>query len=104
MGKYYIFNRQSGVMLGPLRDWIKNRGDWFALYAIDGKIDDEKFCEKVKRGQFRFHPKRGLGISKGCITVDTTKDYQTLWALLKNTKQEKGPGSELMSYGTVTVS
>ena len=91
-------------MLGPLRDWIDNKGNWFALYANDGKIDDETFCEKVKRGQFRLHPKGDLGISQGCITIDSKTDYQTLWTLLKNTKQEKVPGSELMSYGTVVVS
>ncbi len=103
VGTYYIFDRQSGGLLGPLRDWIQNKENWFALYAIDEKIDDETFCDKLKRGQFRLHPKGPAGISEGCITINNKKDYQTLWALLKNTKQQKVPGSELMAYGTVTV-
>lgn len=35
----------------------------FALCAADGKIDDETFCNKVKRGSFRLHPTGNLGIS-----------------------------------------
>jgi len=34
-GKYYIFDRQSGGILGPLRDFITGRDEWFALYAIE---------------------------------------------------------------------
>jgi hypothetical protein len=59
-GLYYIIDRQSGGMLGPLRDLFSNKSDWFALYAADGKIDDETFCNKVKRGSFRLHPKGSL--------------------------------------------
>ena len=38
-GEYYIFDRQSGGLLGPLRDLFTNKDKWFALYAIDNKID-----------------------------------------------------------------
>jgi hypothetical protein len=48
-GAYYIVNRQSGGRLGPLLDFIKDRSDWFALYAADKHIDDEVFCNTVKR-------------------------------------------------------
>lgn len=51
-GAYYILDRQSGGRLGALRDLLRDRSEWFALYAADGKIDDEVFCNKVKRGNF----------------------------------------------------
>ncbi|MDE8603833.1 DUF2778 domain-containing protein [Marinomonas sp. RSW2] len=69
-GTYYIVDRESGGSLGWLYDLIAQKDDWFALYAEDDNIDDETFCEAVKRGQFRLHPKVGRGISKGCITID----------------------------------
>jgi len=102
-GTYYIFDRQSGGLLGPLRDLFSNKDEWFALYAIDEKVDDETFCENVKRGQFRLHPSGPLGISQGCITINNASDYQILRAMLKKTKQEKVPGSELLAYGKVVV-
>lgn len=46
-GTYYILDRQSGGLLGRLRDLFNNRNDWFALYAIDSNIDDSMFCNKV---------------------------------------------------------
>ncbi len=45
----YIFDRPSGGLLGPLQDLFNDHSYWFALYAIDGKIDDETYCNKVKR-------------------------------------------------------
>lgn len=47
-GTYYIFDRQSGGLFGPLSDLFNNKDKWFALYALDGKIDDETYCKKVK--------------------------------------------------------
>ncbi|MEO0443818.1 MAG: tlde1 domain-containing protein [Pseudomonadota bacterium] len=44
------------------------------------------FCEQVKRGQFRLHPKGRRGISQGCITLDNWTDYQVVHSLLKGTK------------------
>lgn len=60
---YYILDRQSGGLLGPVRDIFSGRSDWFALYAADGEIENETFCKKVKRGSFWLHPKGSLGIS-----------------------------------------
>jgi len=60
-GAYYIFDRQSGGLLGPLRDLFTGRDIWFALYAIDNEIDDETYCKQVKRGLFRLHPKGPFG-------------------------------------------
>jgi hypothetical protein len=102
-GEYYIVDRESGGFLGSFYDLFGQRSDWFALYAIDDKIDDETFCNKVKRGNFRLHPKVGRGISKGCITVNTQKDFDRIRALLKATPTGKIPGTSLSCYGKVTV-
>lgn len=102
-GAYYIFDRQSGGLLGPLRDIFSDRKDWFALYALDGKIDDATYCNKVKRGSFRLHPKGPLGISEGCITIETHGDFRRLTALLKGSAQVAIPGSDLKAYGKVVV-
>ncbi|MBL1259565.1 MAG: DUF2778 domain-containing protein [Thiotrichaceae bacterium] len=102
-GTYYIFDRQSGGLFGPLRDMFTGKDQWFALYAIDGKIDDETYCDKVKRGNFRLHPKGDRGISKGCITIDSKTDYQFLRGILKNAKQEAVPDSQFLAYGKVVV-
>jgi hypothetical protein len=102
-GTYYIFDRQSGGLLGPLRDLFHDHSEWFALYAIDGKIDDETFCNKVQRGSFRLHPRGVLGISQGCITLDNKGDFQKLRAFLKAKGQVSVPGTQLKAYGRVVV-
>lgn len=102
-GSYYIFDRQSGGLLGSLYDMLGRHSDWFALYAIDGTIDDETYCEEVKRGNFRLHPKGAVGISKGCITIESLADFQHLRAILKNSIQEAVPGIKLLAYGKVVV-
>ncbi|HKT30597.1 DUF2778 domain-containing protein [Dyella sp.] len=74
--KYYILDRESGGRLGWLYDLFKkNVGDWFSLYADDGKVDDETFCNQMKRAQFRLHPKGNLGISEGCIVINQATDF-----------------------------
>ncbi len=103
LGKYHIFDRQSGGLLGPLRDLFTDRDEWFALYAIDEKIDDETYCEKVKRGLFRLHPKGPFGVSKGCIVIDNWSEFQTVKSLLKKTETKIISETGLESYGTVTV-
>ena len=102
-GEYYIFDRESGGLLGPLRDLFNNRDDWFALYAIDDNIDDEAFCNKVKRGQFRLHAKGFTGKSEGCVVIEKQSDYQFLRTILKNTTQIEIPGIELKAYGRLVV-
>lgn len=102
-GIYYIFDRQSGGVLGSLRDMLSGHGDWFALYAIDEKIDDETFCNQVKRGNFRLHPKGTAGISQGCITLENRSDYQRLRATLKGLPPTTVPGIALKAYGRVVV-
>lgn len=102
-GTYYIFDRESGGMLGPLRDAFTGRGDWFALYSDDERIDDETFCNSVKRGNFRLHPKGTLGRSEGCVVIDRQADFFRLRALLKSTQPTGVPGSKLKAYGILIV-
>ena len=102
-GEYYIVDRQSGGFLGPLKDFLTDRDRWFALYAIDGSIDDETFCDKVKRGQFRLHPEGPLGISEGCITIKNKTDFDKLYIQLKNTEVELIPSIGIKAYGKVVV-
>lgn len=83
-GSYYIVNRESGGLLGSIRDHLLQRTDWFALYAADASIDDKLFCNEVERGNFRLHPKRGTGNSKGCIVINRERDFQILRQMLLN--------------------
>lgn len=102
-GTYYIFDRQSGGLLGPLRELFNDKVSWFALYAADEKIDDETYCKKVKRGAFRLHPKGDLGRSEGCITIDKIGDFHHISAMLRGACQAEVPGSKLKAYGKVMV-
>ena len=102
-GEYYIFDRQSGGLLGPLRDLFGKKDEWFALYAIDEKIDDKTYCEQVKRGLFRLHKKGDLGISRGCITLNDWTDFQVVRSLLKGTKTITISETGLECYGKVRV-
>lgn len=102
-GAYYILDRQSGGLLGYLRDMFSDRKEWFALYAIDKEIDDITYCNEVKRGNFRLHPKGPLGISQGCITVESLDDFKRLRSILKESEQTSIPGTNLKAYGKVTV-
>ncbi|MBN4078915.1 DUF2778 domain-containing protein [Gammaproteobacteria bacterium AH-315-C21] len=102
-GTYYIIDRQSGGLLGPLRDLFTDRDTWFALYAIDEKVDDETFCNNVKRGLFRLHPKGPFGRSEGCVVINKESDFLFLRTILKNTSKSLMPDTELESYGRLVV-
>ena len=103
VGVYYIIDRQSGGLLGPLRDLFTDRDEWFSLYAADSRIDDETFCDNVKRGQFRLHPKGVLGRSEGCIVIDDHAKFQQLNSILRGSQTIVIPGGKLQAYGRVTV-
>jgi hypothetical protein len=103
IGTYYIFDRQSGGLPGPLKDIFRDHSDWFSLYAINGEIDDETYCKQVKRGNFRIHPKGPAGISQGCITLENRSDFQRLRAMLKGSTTITVPGIALQAYGKVVV-
>lgn len=102
-GRYYIIDRQSGGLLGAVREFFTDKKEWFALYAIDSKIDDETLCEGVKRGNFRLHPKGIAGISEGCVTVESHADFHKLRTILKGTVPSKIPGTDYTTYGILTV-
>lgn len=102
-GRYFIFDRQSGGILGIFYDLFTHKDQWFALYSADSEIDDASYCDAVRRGNFRLHPKGVRGISKGCITIDKSSDFQRIRLLLKNSTQVPVPGTELLAYGIVTV-
>lgn len=102
-GRYYILDRESGGLLGPLRELWNNKRDWLSLYADDGKIDDYTLCEHIKRGNFRLHPKGEFGISEGCITIASTADFYRIRSMLKATRPVPISGTSLHTYGKVTV-
>jgi hypothetical protein len=101
IGMYYIVDRPQG-RFNVFENAVK--GDWFALYAKDRVIDDERWCDGLLRGQFRLHPKGPRGISEGCITLERKSDFYVLHRLLRTTKAEEIPSTTIMSYGTVQVS
>lgn len=103
-GAYYVFNRQSGGLLGPLRDAFSGHSNWFALYAVDDKINDELICDQVRRGAFRLHPKGATGVSYGCVVVDNPTDYQRVQAMVRAHTPQAVPGSSLKAYGRLIVS
>lgn len=102
-GTYYIVDRPTGGVLGSVRDWLGNKGEWFALFADDGSIDDSTLCDQVARGNFRLHPKGPLGRSEGCITIDKLKDFNDIRDALKASPQESVPNSQLKAYAKVVV-
>ena len=102
-GTYYIVDRESGGVLGPLWDRIKGKTNWFALYAIDNRIDDHAYCDEVERGNFRLHPNVPYGVSKGCIVINDPAKYPYLRLILKSSKPTPIPGTKYSAYGKVVV-
>jgi hypothetical protein len=102
-GSYYVVDRPFGMR--DAADLLRgvNKFSWFALYADDGRIDDETFCNKVSRGQFRLHPKGFWGISKGCITLENSHDFSALRSVLLGSGRMSIPGAQLQACGKVRV-
>lgn len=103
-GSYYIVDRESGGRLGWLYDRLQNKSEWFALYAIDSKIDDETLCDGIIRGQFRLHPAGVRATSRGCIVLPNMDDYQLVKNELKSNGKFWVDDSDLTAYGVLTVS
>ncbi len=99
-GKYYIVDRPTGGIFGPIKDWISGKNKWFALYRDDGTIDDSTPSYGLKRGNFRLHPG---SISYGCITLSDQGEYKQLRNLLLKTKKEIIPNTKIPFYGTIIV-
>lgn len=103
-GSYYIVDRQSGGRLGFLYDRLSGKKDWFALYAEDSHVDDfSDWCEGLLRGEFRLHPKVGVGISRGCIVIEQLSDFKVIEATLRARQPTPIPGTELCAWAKVTV-
>ena len=103
-GSYYIVDRPSGGLLGKIKDFFRpEKGTWFGLYRNDGKIDDSTTVNGTVRGSFRLHPKGPLGISEGCITVNSQSDYVRLSFQLMSAKPANIPGTSIRYYGTMEV-
>ena len=50
LGEYYIFDRQGAGHLEVYKNLFNDHSEWFALYALDAKIDDETYCNKENAG------------------------------------------------------
>jgi Protein of unknown function (DUF2778) len=104
IGNYYILTRQSGGTLGKFRDIWNGHSNWFALYADDGKIDDETMCDLVIRGNFRLHPARSAGgYSLGCVTIPSQSDFHVISHFLRSASPGEIPGSVLKAFGKLSV-
>jgi hypothetical protein len=98
-----IVDRQSGGILGGIRDGVLGRNGWFALYPDDDNIDDETFVDGVRRGQFRLHPLGPLGISTGCVVIQNRSDFDHIRSYLISGGLELVPGTQVRAYGTLDV-
>ncbi|NIF51364.1 DUF2778 domain-containing protein [Burkholderia sp. Ax-1724] len=107
IARYYIFDRQSGGLLGPLKERLdlngNKKGEWYSLYAIDGNIDDEVICNGIVRGQFRLHPKGRLGRSEGCVTIERLTDWNRIRSIFTDTPKIPIAGSRLKVYDELIV-
>ncbi len=102
-GEYFILDRESGGRIGWLRDLFSGRTDWFALYANDEKIDDETWCEEVKRGRFRLHPKGPRGVSNGCIVIDNGTNFLFIRSILRSQTPINIEGTDIQAWAKVIV-
>lgn len=108
-GTYYLVDRQSGGLLGPLYDLWGRYGygttdhtKWFMLW--NPHSGDTTTINGVRRGSFRLHPMGELRLSQGCITVVHPSDFSNLERYLRSRKPDLPvPGSTLKAYGTVEV-
>jgi Protein of unknown function (DUF2778) len=100
-GRFYIVDRPTGGRMGAIRNWW--RGHWFALYAADGRVNDETWCDGVMRGNFRLHPKGPRGISQGCVTLENACDFSHISAMLQSVRPTVVAGV-VGAYGVLTVS
>ncbi|NJM32216.1 MAG: DUF2778 domain-containing protein [Limnobacter sp.] len=102
-GKYYVVDRATGI-LQKINAWLQSKNDWFALFAMDGKIDDFMTCDGIRRGNFRLHPMGEEGVSLGCVTLINRSDFDLVSSKLRDQKPlPVGDGGHL-AYAILTVS
>lgn len=107
IGKYAIVSRGCGGRMRCASDFVISRLSpeshywWFALYALDGRIDDETFLRGVQRGRFRLHPGSN---SEGCVTLPSTADFHALRSkLIPNKGIHRIDGTQIECYGVLNV-
>lgn len=96
-GMYFILDSESGCR----RDLFN--GAWFALYAMDNRVDDDTFRNEVMRGRLRLHARGSQASGEGCIVIDDAAQFEILRAMLKSRTPQLVPRSHLRAYGTLTV-
>ncbi|MEL6108754.1 MAG: DUF2778 domain-containing protein [Planctomycetota bacterium] len=103
-GRYYVVDRPTGGR----QDWVRQKVhdwdgklDWFALFAIDGRIDDYTEVDGVRRGNFRMHPGTR---SAGCVTFQQKSDFDEIRQILLGQTPKSVSKSGLLYYGILTVS
>lgn len=99
-GRYFVVDRPSGGTLGPLRDALTGRDEWFALYRDDGRVNDTTTVNGVRRGQFRMHPGTR---SVGCVTFINESHFTEARNTLLAQSTETLPGGSTTYYGILTV-
>ena len=103
LGRYYVVDRPTGGG----RDWVRQnlwdfdgRGDWFALFRIDGNVNDYTRVRGTRRGNFRMHPGTR---SVGCVTFTQKSHFDQARRILLSQSTATVPGSGLSYYGILTV-
>ncbi|MFC0397844.1 DUF2778 domain-containing protein [Paraburkholderia rhizosphaerae] len=113
-GRYWIVDRPTGGFRSQAEAFIKDvrnqfhgapshREEWFALFCDDGQIDDYTWIDGVRRGNFRLHPKAGLGTSLGCITLQSYTHFRVVRQALMQTATVPAGNSGLQAYGWIEV-
>ncbi|RQR34104.1 hypothetical protein DIE04_08975 [Burkholderia sp. Bp8994] len=65
--------------------------------------DVQRALDRVRNRACRHAPKGVQGISRVCVTIESTIDYARLRNLLIAQKPVPIPGSSVRAYGTITV-
>jgi hypothetical protein len=108
-GKYYLLDRQSGGRLGWFYDMISqtdigttDRSKWFMLW--NERTGDTTMINGVRRGEFRLHPAGSRQLSQGCITVQSSVEFDRLERHIRSRHPDiPVPGTTAKAYGIVEV-
>ena len=108
-GKYYVIERQSGGLLGEIREAVyefffdNDKRKWLALIAIDNRIDDSTCINGKVRSLFRMH---AGSKSLGCITFMDKSVFEEVRQFILDTDSEtvkNAQGGEYVYYGILEV-
>lgn len=99
-GEYYVVDRSQGGFFGRLWSRLSGRDEWFALYRVDGKIDDLTVVNGVERGLFRAHAGTR---SAGFVTFRSAQQFADFRQQILQSPNGTIPGTDIVFYGTITV-